>query len=142
MSLVGCYLGQAMYENPKPVKYFLKHAAKFRQATCKDCGSHNFSVGKLLTGAGSSVFPWYCVDCYRRTNIYEPKHEYILYTAVFEDRTQNECQYCGKIGAELHHVMPRHLAPEDCEKWPTVYLCQEHHMQWHNTVTPNMCDKD
>ncbi len=132
-----------MHEAPKPVKYRLKHTFKFHQTACKNCGAINWSVCKLLNPAGHAMYPWYCLSCCQRTNIYEPKHEHLTFTAVFEDRGENECEYCGRIGAERHHIMPRHLVGEgESDKWPVFYLCQEHHMLWHNTVTPNMGCKD
>jgi hypothetical protein len=131
-----------MYE-PTPVQYQPKHAGRVKATTCKHCGSTSWGICKLLNGTGAATFPWYCMECNRRTTLYEPKHEHIVHTAVFDDRGPNECQYCGCIGAEAHHIMPCHLVgPGEADKWPIVYLCQKHHAQWHQTVTPNMSCKD
>lgn len=110
--------------------------------TC-GCGAYDWSICKLLNSAGQATFPWYCLNCFKRTTLYEPKHEHIVFSAVFDNRGENECQYCGRIGAEEHHIMPAHLVgAAESAKWPIVYLCQEHHMLWHNTVTPNMGHRD
>jgi hypothetical protein len=53
---------------------------------------------------------------------------------IFEDFSKNAepCSYedCENKGVEFHHFAPRHLF-EDADKWPTAYLCREHHRIWH-----------
>lgn len=51
------------------------------------------------------------------------------------------CAVCGKLGTEWHHWAPRALKDhfgdnKEWEKWPTAFLCKEHHRMWHDIVTP------
>ena len=51
---------------------------------------------------------------------------------------------CKTFGVEFHHWLPRHIAKRhglDAGDWPVGTLCREHHMLWHNLVTPNMARK-
>lgn len=43
------------------------------------------------------------------------------------------CARCGIYGTELHHWAPRHLF-DDCDDWPTAYLCPSCHQLWHNKI--------
>ena len=52
---------------------------------------------------------------------------------------KNQCAVCGSYQVELHHFAPKYLFGDDSDNWPTAYLCREHHKQWHDIVTPNMC---
>jgi hypothetical protein len=36
---------------------------------------------------------------------------------------------------ELHHWGPKELFPETFEFWPKSYLCDDHHREWHDTIT-------
>ena len=57
---------------------------------------------------------------------------------VQDNRTPDyPCERCGEIATEYHHWAPRYLF-DDCEEWPTSYLCRSCHRRWHDTVTPNM----
>ena len=124
----------------KDPEYRPKHGYKIHATYCPKCQGNEWAIGKLLCASGQIKFPWFCRACNKRTSFYEPNHSHIVYAKVFDDRAENECEKCGRIGAELHHWMPRHLAPDTCEKWPVGYLCQECHSTWHNTVTPGMSD--
>lgn len=43
------------------------------------------------------------------------------------------CCVCGARGAELHHWAPR-AKFDDCEVWPTAWLCPRCHARWHNVM--------
>lgn len=50
------------------------------------------------------------------------------------------CERCGKwASCEVHHIAPRVFFGDDCEAWPTVYLCRVCHEAWHTAVTPGLC---
>lgn len=48
------------------------------------------------------------------------------------------CIICNEPG-ELHHWAPQCVERqfEEYNKWPTAYLCQKHHAEWHRIVTPD-----
>jgi hypothetical protein len=48
---------------------------------------------------------------------------------------------CVEIGGEYHHFAPKHLFSDEADNWPTAYLCLKHHRQWHDLVTPKMCER-
>ncbi len=116
-------------------EYQPKHFYKMRATTCC-CGENAFSVGKFIGPSGQIKYPWYCMACKRRSSISEPKHEHLIYTHVFDDSEINQCEVCGKQGAEWHHWAPRDLFKDECEKWPMGLLCQPCHAHWHQIVTP------
>lgn len=40
---------------------------------------------------------------------------------------------CDSTDVELHHFAPRHLFA-DADRWPTEYICVEHHQEWHSRI--------
>ncbi|HLS31989.1 MAG TPA: hypothetical protein VK039_00235, partial [Brevibacterium sp.] len=34
-----------------------------------------------------------------------------------------------------HHWLPREVAGDECESWPTSRLCAWHHHEWHTAMT-------
>ena len=36
-------------------------------------------------------------------------------------------------------MAPRKFFGDDCEAWPTSYLCRPCHETWHAVVTPGLC---
>jgi hypothetical protein len=118
-----------------PVKYTPKHRHLVLGKKC--CDPPLWGIAKLLV-AGHVRFPWYCRQCGKLTNVYEPKHDHIIYTMVVDNAPETQCEMCGKYGAELHHWAPRHLFGDQANKWPTSYLCQSCHSIWHQAVTPDM----
>jgi hypothetical protein len=125
------------YEPESPKHYTPKHMGRMRGVACKHCGSvDSFSIGKFIGPAGQIKHPYYCTRCHKRTTIYEPSHDHLIYTAVFDTSEINECEVCGKEGAEWHHWAPRDLFGDLCERWPQGLLCQYCHSQWHQIVTP------
>lgn len=58
---------------------------------------------------------------------------------IIEDYRVDHCAVCGAKGVDLHHFAPKGIfGKEAAEKWPKGYLCDEHHKEWHNKVTPNL----
>jgi hypothetical protein len=131
---VAVRIAAARAERP----YQFKHAYRFREMACPDCGQKQWGVGKLIGPSGQAKYPWYCRGCCHRTSIYEPKHDRLIFTRVFLDNGENQCEQCGRMGAELHHFMPQALSPDDCDLWPQAYFCQACHAKWHQVVTPNL----
>lgn len=62
------------------------------------------------------------------------KHD-ILPTEVplLADLRRDYCERCGALGAQLHHMAPRRFF-EDADGWPTAYLCQTCHAEWHRRM--------
>lgn len=116
-------------------KYSPKHWHRVAALTC-ECGSKDFAIGKYIGPSGQIKHPWHCTVCNKRTNIYEPKHDHLIFTAVFDETEINQCEVCGKNGAEWHHWAPRAFFGDECERWPQGLLCQYCHSKWHQIVTP------
>ena len=120
------------------VKYTYKHCHLFTEHKKCKCGASKWAVAKMICASGQVKYPWYCRMCGRASNVYEPKHDHLVYAAVINDSTDNQCEKCGKMGAELHHWAPRHLFGDQADRWPVSFLCQECHATWHQAVTPDM----
>lgn len=69
--------------------------------------------------------------------------EHIL-ERFWRDRLRNDnsklvqCAVCGESGAQLHHFAPQSMIDHfgsEWGRWPTAYLCAEHHRLWHEVVT-------
>lgn len=123
---------------------------------CKTCGSDEISVGITNITSGATVFPYYCKKCGEVFQQYVKKakaHEYarqngpLQYvqtrTAKYMEKKQKQiqCEVCKTPEGELHHWAPAHIFAEECERWPTSYLCRACHHRWHRLVTPNMSHK-
>ncbi len=49
--------------------------------------------------------------------------------------TPRVCYVCGACAPlERHHLAPRHLFGDACERWPTVDVCRGCHEDWHRIV--------
>jgi hypothetical protein len=114
-----------------------RHAHRFINAACR-CGAKDWAISRFITQAGHTRHVWFCQNCEHRSNLYEPNHPHLIYVKVFDESEQTACERCGRLGAEEHHWMPRHLRPSDCDQWPTGFLCQACHAEWHGVVTPGM----
>lgn len=45
------------------------------------------------------------------------------------------CTVCGvPAKLELHHLAPREMFGDECERWPQVRVCRRCHECWHNVV--------
>ncbi len=119
------------------VKWSPRHAYKIRAKAC-NCGAMSWAIARFITYAGHIRHVWFCQACNHRSNLYEPNHPHLVYVKVFDESEVTACEKCGRLGAEEHHWMPRHLNPEAADQWPTGFLCQSCHSEWHNTVTPGM----
>ena len=113
---------------------------------CQKCNSENMGIITYHTASGSIVYPWCCIDCNKRTTHYVSKKDFAIHADFLTDIVHHSeykqiCQVCGTIGAELHHYAPYYLFKEECNAWPTGYLCIPCHKKWHKLVTPNMCQK-
>jgi hypothetical protein len=51
----------------------------------------------------------------------------------------HECEVCGGKPAQDHHWAPRKMfGAGEADRWPTSFLCQQHHSAWHRIVTPDI----
>lgn len=118
--------------------------------TCSRCGTSCLIAKDTAADGSTQVFFW-CVSCSR---VADPLHPFIskdylklnLKVSIdslptierYPNNAKPKCVVCGKPGAQLHHFAPKHLFNNDADRWPTGYLCQEHHDEWHNKLTPDM----
>jgi hypothetical protein len=56
-------------------------------------------------------------------------------------RVYRKCQgLCAQLAhCELHHLAPRAFFGDECDRWPTAWLCRPCHDRWHTLVTPGLC---
>lgn len=45
---------------------------------------------------------------------------------------------CESVDVQLNHFGPRAIFRDDADRWPTGYLCREHHREWGERVTPHL----
>lgn len=116
--------------------------------SCTKCGSNQISFGVHINYSGATTVIARCDKCGRNPDAKKPFYNVkdfdIQSLPVFiDDRPNSEpCAVCGtRKGTQYHHFAPKHLFGFDAEKWPGAYLCDEHHKEWHNKVTPNMAKK-
>lgn len=118
--------------------------------TCSHCGT-SCLIAKDKAANGSTQVFWWCVHC---NNYADPRSPFIPHGFVkvnlkididtlptierFPNNPLPVCVVCGKSGAELHHFAPKHIFDGESENWPTAYLCDKHHREWHTKVTPDM----
>lgn len=116
---------------------------------CPKCGT-SCTLARDATASGSVQIFWWCSYCWNYPDPFHAfiPHEYVSSTLKvniasltvierYPSAPKPKCAVCGKQGAQLHHFAPKHLF-KDAERWPTNYLCDEHHTEWHAKVTPNM----
>lgn len=113
-----------------------KHEHLFHAGRVCRCGASSWAVAKLIGASGQVKFPWFCRACGWLSNIYEPKHERLIYEAVVDRSPERCCERCGKYGAEEHHWAPTHRFGESADQWPVSYLCPECHAEWHRIMDP------
>jgi hypothetical protein len=56
----------------------------------------------------------------------------------YQCAANQKCQYegCGRTDTDHHHTGPQDIFGSDCDHWPLVHLCADHHDEWHDRVTP------
>lgn len=129
--------------------------AAWQRKPCEYCQSTNVKLRRWRTGNGPIQYRWYCEDC---TRIARKQGQNIPYWIVehwhetgslrippdeiplIDDYSeQHKCCVCGAACAEEHHFAPRSLGDYfggEWDKWPTAWLCKDHHDLWHSVVTP------
>jgi hypothetical protein len=91
-------------------------------ARCVACNFHIATHGTWLPHAMFSAdeiaeMPW--------------EHESIQRPAPPVER----CYVCKEeCKPETHHLAPREMFGDECERWPTVRVCRRCHECWHNVV--------
>ena len=95
----------------------------------------------LAQNGGRHVLAW-CIDCERPAWRGQPFVSAAQFTpeqieampVAMDYRNGELCcavKGCDRSDVELHHYAPRALFDEECEEWPTGYLCTVHHDDWH-----------
>ena len=117
---------------------------------CRHCKkSTEWKLGRTISISGVNQVYWVCQICNKRAEkarniphdeLRKRNIDIDKIKTVADYRGYEICARCGEIEAEYHHWAPRHLFA-DADAWPGDYLCRECHMKWHETVTPNMCEK-
>lgn len=102
----------------------------------QECAHAAVHVVRVIKSNGSVEFRRRCPTCgaqgfgVKHSDVNDPE----CCPIVSDSRlTVPPCQVCGVRGAELHHWAPRALF-EDCEMWPTAWLCVVCHAKWHNVM--------
>lgn len=110
---------------------------------CPRCNDVECKVYKQINRSGSVVVVERCPACRNNPTPYRaflPKKDYDIDTLpLFEDYMEDahgcEVRGCENKGSEYHHFAPKHLF-DNAEDWPTGWLCQGHHREWHKkTIT-------
>jgi hypothetical protein len=125
---------------------------------CRKCGKiEAVRIRYDIKADKSKQFFWFCESCQRL--VIMEKGAFLGYDEVIPhveslpselqekfwiERIRNDnsalakCCVCHCEGAQLHHFAPQTLADyfgNEWHNWPTAYLCQDHHRQWHEIVT-------
>lgn len=120
---------------------------------CERCHKPQIQLVRRIAMNGANQVYWHCFNCDRPaskngSNIaHSELHKYgiesIEELQVIKDYRDESIKCavegCDSNSVEWQHWAPKHLFPQDFERWPQDYLCIEHHIEWHNKVTPNMC---
>ena len=129
---------------------------------CTKC--HRTKPVKLrrqIAASGAVQLGWYCLECKNWANptnafISHKQVKHWLFTGklkclsideiplIADYRTNCICEVCGAQGGELHHWLPQAFSNlvDNHAQWPTAYLCQSCHREWHNIVTPYLTGKN
>lgn len=112
---------------------------------CRKCGLDTQSrLFLFVNHAGNRSAAWGCERCGGGTagRFYSVRglpEEEVARLPVIDRRTvEDECERCGKLGAEAHHWAPTHIWGSEASDWPISRLCKECHDLWHRVMTPDM----
>ena len=112
---------------------------------CGKCGNEGTLKTVIMQNGGVQIK--YVCACGNRSNPIAKKEVEaagidISLLPVDANYAEIECevQGCFNLGYEWHHIAPRHLFGSEAGLWPMIKLCKIHHKQWHDIVTPNMCE--
>lgn len=123
---------------------------------CRKCGQRTWVRLRFrTTQSGAKQVFWKCVACDCTAENLGPSIKHDVVNAWISlgrlpesfwtegedaDYRVERCFVCGEFGTELHHFAPKALTEYlgDVEKWPTAFLCAEHHRIWHCICTPWM----
>lgn len=107
------------------------------EKVCQKCGNEQITFYAQINQSGAKVVTARCDKCKQIPFIGMPflsKKDFEWDTLPLIENfslSSEPCAVCGKLGTQLHHFAPRHLWPETADEWPTAYLCQDHHDEWH-----------
>jgi ssDNA-binding Zn-finger/Zn-ribbon topoisomerase 1 len=115
---------------------------------CPKCGQGpDWVLKKMVDSAGRERFPYTCLHCDARTQLFEKK---AVAESLFDaeakpiqmpQRQKAPCERCQKLRLlEKHHWAPYKLF-DDADKWPTSMLCRPCHEEWHSKVTGDLIRK-
>lgn len=109
-----------------------------KRESCRLCGHRNGYLGHVVKSNGSIGIRWVCDRC-EKPSLTDIPHSFIdpipshALPKVFDHSDQPSlmpgCQVCDRQAEEFHHWAPLAIFPD----WPDagVYLCQDHHREWH-----------
>jgi len=104
---------------------------------CKSSADNLWELRSLVNAGGHHTYPWVCRHC-GRVLFFEKKSDVInagLTPAPIGPRCSRPvCAVCGHEGAERHHWAPSAVFGDEANRWPTSFLCQQHHAQWHRLM--------
>lgn len=123
-----------------------------RRRRCRPSCDHSASIIALLVKRNATVEARrVCSACFHdswgggiKLRDLDTWWDYPVYADLRNDRAYaadkpTTCQRCGGHPVHEHHWAPVHLFGwDEANQWPTGYLCQPCHTEWHRLVTPNM----
>ena len=108
---------------------------------CGKCLSINWGQGVAKTLSGSTIYPYYCLDCGEVSCIYERKKitlqqlpKQIETNSIKKGYKMETCDVCGAEGTENHYWAPRSVFGNESSLWPVSNLCIKCHLKWHNMM--------
>lgn len=105
---------------------------------CGAAGENLWELRALVNAGGHHTYPWVYSHCGRATRF--EKKRAVINAGLTPDpiasrRPRPVCAVCGAEGAERHHWAPESIfGAGEANRWPTSYLCQRHHAEWHRLM--------
>jgi hypothetical protein len=114
--------------------------------TCDKCGSQ-VEARAVIASNGIKHYRGFCIrNCTPSPVVQAIKHSLLnerqkdrlpIHKDHREGHTYNVCEVCGALSdVEFHHIMPSAFNFSK-DNWGCVgvFLCREHHEEWHDIVT-------
>ena len=98
--------------------YTTRHAQTRHRLICTGCGAESRDLSDRLA----------------RRLLRHPRRRVVVDDTELVE-VACEVRGCTNAGYEIHHWLPREVAEEACESWPTGRLCAWHHHAWHTAMS-------
>ena len=116
----------------------LPHDDSAMPEPCDKCGRSVGCVIRYIQRSGRTALRWCCANC-GRIQLRSLPHTGMDLTAYPIKRdlrgANPPCTVCGVPGTEQHHWAPSAVFGwEEANRWPTSFLCPDHHIRWHQMM--------